>query len=386
MAISQEFETEVSLVIPLFNAERYIEETLQSVVNQGFEDLEVIIIDDGSSDDSAGRAHGFADCFKMFTYRKQENQGVSAARNHGLSLASGKYIGFLDSDDLLLPGSVERRVRFLESEPYRICGGRTEIIDENGVRLNLSVGRRFPSSYEDLWEVVCQISTLMGHNQVMKAQQFRVGQRFAEDWRFLVDLTAAGDAIGCCGEEPLSCYRWHATSATAKEFLVHFNSCIDLTSNLVLKGNEAGSATQLPDHIDPVDGSKVRKSIYARIQSTCLHFAVRDDEAALDPRVVALMDSVGEGFPKNIPSARFENTLTRAFLLPRHSDELHKMISDRADLAMRKLSALGRTPANKAFKTSFARYVEEINEDLQHQGYKVKGRGRFGWLKWGNRD
>lgn len=87
----------VSVVIPVYNGERYLVAAIKSVLAQTYTPLEVIVIDDGSTDGTASLAGGYADAVR---YVRQENQGTSAARNHGVQLAQGEFIAFLDADDL----------------------------------------------------------------------------------------------------------------------------------------------------------------------------------------------------------------------------------------------------------------------------------------------
>jgi len=87
-----------SVVIPLYNKEKYIEDTLKSVLNQSFQDFEIIIVDDGSTDDSYKMAASFKS--EKIKSLKQENQGVSIARNNGIDYATSNYIALLDADDL----------------------------------------------------------------------------------------------------------------------------------------------------------------------------------------------------------------------------------------------------------------------------------------------
>ncbi len=87
-----------SVIIPLYNKENYIEETIKSVINQSFNDFEVIIVDDGSTDDSLKLASHFQD--SKITIIKQKNQGASVARNKAIDAAKGKYIAPLDADDI----------------------------------------------------------------------------------------------------------------------------------------------------------------------------------------------------------------------------------------------------------------------------------------------
>ena len=101
----------VSVVIPLFNACDVIGETLASVFSQTWKACEVIVVDDGSTDQSKDVVASFG---SKVRYIWQENQGVAAARNHGIQASRGKYIAFLDHDDLWDPTKLEKQVRVLE--------------------------------------------------------------------------------------------------------------------------------------------------------------------------------------------------------------------------------------------------------------------------------
>ena len=105
----------VSIIVPAYNAEKYISDTIQSVLDQTFQNWELIIINDGSKDQTAEIVSGFIDeRIKLF---EQENGGVSVARNTGLEYAKGQYVTFLDADDILPSHSLEARVDYLESNP-----------------------------------------------------------------------------------------------------------------------------------------------------------------------------------------------------------------------------------------------------------------------------
>jgi glycosyltransferase involved in cell wall biosynthesis len=104
----------VSVVIPSYNRAQYIAETIESVLAQTYPNIEVIVIDDGSTDDTAKVVERFA---HQIRYVIQENSERGASRNHGLRLATGEYIAFLDSDDLWLPRMAEQCVDYLEARP-----------------------------------------------------------------------------------------------------------------------------------------------------------------------------------------------------------------------------------------------------------------------------
>lgn len=105
----------VSVVIPLYNKGPYIARALNSVLAQTFQDFEVIVVDDGSTDDGAAVVRGFDD--PRIRLVQQENQGVSAARNRGIEAARAELVAFLDADDEWLPGFIETILHLKESYP-----------------------------------------------------------------------------------------------------------------------------------------------------------------------------------------------------------------------------------------------------------------------------
>ena len=105
----------VSVVIPTYNRGRVVGEAIESVLAQTFGDFEVIVVDDGSADDTAEKIAAIRD--SRVRYIRQSNAGVSAARNRGVAEARGEIISFLDSDDLWKPEKLTHEVRFLEEHP-----------------------------------------------------------------------------------------------------------------------------------------------------------------------------------------------------------------------------------------------------------------------------
>lgn len=104
----------VSVIIPVYNGEAFLSETLESVLSQDYPAIEVIVIDDGSSDGSAAILKGFA---TQLTLIKQPNKGVAASRNTGMAAANGRYLAFIDQDDLWLPEKTRLQVQLLEAHP-----------------------------------------------------------------------------------------------------------------------------------------------------------------------------------------------------------------------------------------------------------------------------
>lgn len=103
----------VSVIIPVYNYEMYLAEAIQSVLDQSFAEVEVIVVNDGSSDGSGDVAKGFGDAI---TYLHQDRRGNGAARNLGVGSSSGGYLSFLDADDRWYPTKIEREVALLEAD------------------------------------------------------------------------------------------------------------------------------------------------------------------------------------------------------------------------------------------------------------------------------
>jgi len=109
----------VSIIIPVYNAEKHLEETILSVIGQTWPNKELIIINDGSIDNSLAIASKFeAGWIKVFS---QENRGAAAARNRGIAEAMGQFIQFLDADDLLSADKIKEQIRLLEQNPGKLA-------------------------------------------------------------------------------------------------------------------------------------------------------------------------------------------------------------------------------------------------------------------------
>jgi glycosyltransferase involved in cell wall biosynthesis len=126
----------ISVIIPAYKVEKYIADTIQSVLNQTHQNFEIIIVDDGSPDRSFEICQQYTD--SRVKIIRQENQGVGVARNTGISCAQGEYIAFLDGDDIWLPEKLEKHVAHLEQSPrVGLSFSCSAFIDENGKPLGI---------------------------------------------------------------------------------------------------------------------------------------------------------------------------------------------------------------------------------------------------------
>lgn len=130
----------VSVIIPVYNVEKYLKECIDSVINQEYKNIEIIIINDGSTDNSIYILNDYQLKYRNIRIVTQENSGLSATRNKGIELATGKYIYFLDSDDYILPNTIKNLIEKMEennldiirfsAEPF-MDDGNNNLIDKN---------------------------------------------------------------------------------------------------------------------------------------------------------------------------------------------------------------------------------------------------------------
>lgn len=123
----------ISVIIPTYNRAEWLTEAVESVLAQTWRDFELIVVDDGSTDDTAHRLAVYGDRLR---YVQQANAGVSAARNHGIRLARGKWLAFLDSDDLWEPEKLAAQMAFFRENPNAHICQTEEIWIRRGQRVN----------------------------------------------------------------------------------------------------------------------------------------------------------------------------------------------------------------------------------------------------------
>ena len=120
----------VSVVMPVYNCEKYVGKAIESILNQTFGDFEFIIIDDGSVDGSADILARYQQIDSRIQLYHQENQGIDSSRNRGCGLARGKYIAVMDSDDISLPERFAKEVSYMETHPeIGVLGSWSQVID-----------------------------------------------------------------------------------------------------------------------------------------------------------------------------------------------------------------------------------------------------------------
>lgn len=184
--------SKVSIIIPVYNVEKYLDKCLKSVLNQTYKNIEIIVINDGSTDNSLKICKKYKD--KRIVLIDKENGGVSSARNKGLQLASGKYITFVDSDYWLELDAIENMVSFIEKENadlVRFCY-QTADVRQNSVSEaeNKYIGSEIARFTEKLisGEMPGYLHILMVKREVIKDIKFKTDLPLAEDLIFVLEL------------------------------------------------------------------------------------------------------------------------------------------------------------------------------------------------------
>lgn len=141
----------VSIITPSFNSEKFISDTIQSIKNQTYQDWEMIIVDDGSTDGTVSIIKEFLTDSRIQLYQLDQNSGTGVARNKAITLAKGRYISFLDSDDLWKPDKLQKQVEFMISKNQPFTFSYYECIDESGKALRKIIQAPQELTYRQLF-------------------------------------------------------------------------------------------------------------------------------------------------------------------------------------------------------------------------------------------
>lgn len=216
----------VSVIIPTFNRANVISETIDSVLAQTYRDIEIIIVDDGSTDDTAKKLSIYGDRIRIVY---QQNAGTSAARNRGIEVSNAKLIAFQDSDDLWKPTKLERQVSLLSrldsSVPCCLCNAIMQNLYGDGRELLSFDISGISSQYQEgLWlnvtEVLASRSVLFNQTVTVRREAlekvggFDADLRTAEDYDLSLRLSLEGP-WGFIAE-PLTIWRAGATNSLSK--------------------------------------------------------------------------------------------------------------------------------------------------------------------------
>lgn len=205
----------VSVIVPTYQSAGYVGRAVDSIYAQTYDDYEIIVVDDGSTDETESALHPYRGRLR---YVYQENQGVSAARNAGLSRAGGEYLLFLDSDDTILPDKLAQQVACLETDPeLDVIHSGWRVVDQLGNALRVvEPWHQTPELGLESWlnwKPVFLGAMLFRREALMRTAGFDPELQQAEDTDLMLRLALAGRKMGWLKTSTV-CYRQHSANVT----------------------------------------------------------------------------------------------------------------------------------------------------------------------------
>jgi glycosyltransferase involved in cell wall biosynthesis len=180
----------ISIIMPVYNSEKYLKDSIESIINQTFRDFEFIIINDGSTDNSLKIIKEYTKLDERIKIIDQKNTGVSYSRNMGIKKSTGEYVAFIDSDDIWLENKLELQLaEFILNKDLKICGTWAIVIDELGEEK-----RKFEYPPVDdksiklnsIYKNPFITSSVMIKKDILNPNElFKIDMRLAEDYEFI---------------------------------------------------------------------------------------------------------------------------------------------------------------------------------------------------------
>lgn len=202
----------ISIIVPVYNTEKYLSQCLESITNQSYKNIEIILINDGSTDRSGEICRIWSKKDSRIILIEQENQGQGNARNKGIKIASGKYLLFVDSDDYIDKTLVEDAYRYIEKMKAQICIFRWRSFDEVGmVEMPLPMKLKWVQRASEYRELLNQSFTLLWDKlystELLKKSGYEMTNNVCEDLVFVPFLLSQANGI-CTLDKPLYNYRY----------------------------------------------------------------------------------------------------------------------------------------------------------------------------------
>lgn len=230
----------VSIIVPVYNVEKYIGQCIDSIIKQNYTNIEIILVDDGSQDNSGKICDDYAKKDNRIRVIHKKNGGVSSARNVGIQEANAKYITFVDSDDYIAENYIEELYYEIKNKntDISICG--TIDIDENGKYINKSIGYENKiNSSEALKELLNEkyyksvVWAKMYKKEVIENIKFNENTIIAEDLEFLFKTICEANSVGVNTKKNIYYYRLRENSASTNEYNENWQKEIEICKDII---------------------------------------------------------------------------------------------------------------------------------------------------------
>lgn len=237
----------VSILIPVYNAEKYVAEAIESALNQTYKNIEIIIVDDGSIDKSWEIIETYRQKYPSIikTY-KQENKGAAAARNKGFEISTGQYIQYLDADDLLAPDKIEHQIKYFKGddrEDFIVNGHWIKIKEHINEEIDWGPHKSIQQDLDNIdWILANHMSQtscwLTPRSLIIKAGVWNEELTFNDDGEFFARVILNSSKVYFCINSKIY-YRIHEglsiskQARTKKGMQSYFNTIVSLENNLL---------------------------------------------------------------------------------------------------------------------------------------------------------
>lgn len=219
--------TKVSIVVPIYNTAKYLPACLDSILAQTHQDLEIILIDDGSTDESGQIADTYAKKDKRIKVIHQKNAGQSSARNRGIKEAKGEYLSFIDSDDKIKPDFIEKLLNAYDDHTaISVCGINYKRLRQETAENVYINPLRHRKNHESKKAYILYLLAVDGrmyssvnklyHTNLAKKCQFDITLNFAEDTKFVLDYLNLANGEPHFVLEPLYIYNFGTDTSTIR--------------------------------------------------------------------------------------------------------------------------------------------------------------------------
>jgi glycosyltransferase involved in cell wall biosynthesis len=227
----------VSVNMVVYNGERFITNAIQSIIDQTYQNFELVIVEDGSTDDTLNLINAFRDP-RIRLIINETNQGVVNARNAAVRKSQGDFVAILDSDDISLPNRLEMQTKFLTENPdYGLIGSKAELINVDGKSLNktqsLSLSANETKVYL-LFKNCFTHSTVMYKREVLSRFMFNKEVPSSEDYDLIVKIASVMKVRNL--DDVLSKYRVHDKNISKKDGVIEKNQRKIVYNQLVSLG------------------------------------------------------------------------------------------------------------------------------------------------------
>jgi glycosyltransferase involved in cell wall biosynthesis len=223
----------VSVVIPAFNVSKFIEESVQSVLGQTYRPIEIIVVDDGSTDGTSSVLEKYSDTIKVVI---QENAGAGAARNRGILEATGEYVAFLDGDDVWFSAKLEKQIEvFKRNKDVCLVSGKADCMDASGAAMDEDLNfrgdvyNRAMNFYEDLLfkgNPIWTSSVVVKKAALHTAGLFDESKKRSQDYDMWIRL-AENNHFYILSEK-LGQYRWLRSSLTHRDIGSEYEAQLEI--------------------------------------------------------------------------------------------------------------------------------------------------------------